>query len=232
MPCTLPEHITEQLAASEERFHNVENRFVALSAKCVKVKGQLLRFEVMADDTKQLQLSTGVTFESWKAWWDYLKSTAANVVSKSSSKPEEVGRKFSSGHNVLLSLEDQLLLTLMRLRLGRMKQELTDQFGISRSAVSRCLITWVNVSALWFAAYLATLESGLKSSPQYMPTVLAQSYPETFCIMNATELRCESPSSLSGQSQLQISYHTERVSWDCPKWSIYSCEPAIFCGYR
>ena len=120
----------------------------------------------MADDTKQLQLSTGVTYESWKAWWDYLKSTAANVVSKSSSKPEEVGRKVSSSHNALLSLEDQLLLTLMRLRLGRMKQELADQFGISRSAVSRCLITWINVSALWFAAYLATLESGLKSSPQ------------------------------------------------------------------
>ena len=46
------------------------------------MKGQLLRFEVMADDTKQLQFSTGMTFESWKAWWDYLKSTAANVVSK------------------------------------------------------------------------------------------------------------------------------------------------------
>ena len=46
------------------------------------MKGQLLHFEVMADDTKQLQLSTGMTFESWKAWWDYLKSTAANVVRK------------------------------------------------------------------------------------------------------------------------------------------------------
>ena len=81
MTCTLPEHITEQLAASEERFHNLEKN-VALIAECVKVKGQLLRFEVMADDTKQLQFSTGMTFESWKVWWDYLKSTAARVVSK------------------------------------------------------------------------------------------------------------------------------------------------------
>ena len=46
------------------------------------MKGQLLRFEVMADDTKQLQFSTGMTFESWKAWWEYWKSTATNVVSK------------------------------------------------------------------------------------------------------------------------------------------------------
>ena len=46
------------------------------------MNGQLLRFEVMADDTKQLQFSTGMTFEKWKAWWDYLKSTAARVVSK------------------------------------------------------------------------------------------------------------------------------------------------------
>ena len=46
------------------------------------MKGQLLCFEVMADDTKQLQFSTGMMFESWKAWWDYLRSTAANVMSK------------------------------------------------------------------------------------------------------------------------------------------------------
>ena len=82
MTCTLLQHITEQLAASEECFHNLEKRFVALSAECVKVKGQLLRFEGMADDTKQLQFSTGMTFESWKAWRDYLKSAAANFVSK------------------------------------------------------------------------------------------------------------------------------------------------------
>ena len=55
MTCTLLQHITEQLAASEECFHNLEKRFVALNAECIKVKGQLLRFEGMADDTKQLQ---------------------------------------------------------------------------------------------------------------------------------------------------------------------------------
>ena len=65
-----------------------------------------------------------------------------------------------------------------------------------------------------------------------MPTVFAQSYLKTFCIMDATEPRRESPSSLSGQSQLQISYHTERLSWDRPQWSIYSRKPAILCGYR
>ena len=127
------------------------------------------------------------------------------------------------------SLVDQFQRTLMRLRLGRMKQELADQFGISRSAVSCCLITWVNVSAPRFAGYLATLDC---SPDRNMPTVFAQPYSKAFCIMDATELRCESPSSLSGQSQLQISYHTERVSWDRPQWTTYSCKPAIFCGYR
>ena len=79
MACTLPEHITEQLEASEEFFNSLD--FFALNAECVKAKGQLLCFEVMAGDIKQLKFSTGMRFVSLKAWWEYLKCIVANVVS-------------------------------------------------------------------------------------------------------------------------------------------------------
>ena len=163
----------------------------------------------MADDTKQLQFSPGMTLESWKALWNYLKYTAANLVSRAHQNLRRWAGKLPLAIKLSFSLVDQLLRTLMRLRLGRMKQELVDQFGISRSAVSCCLITWVNVSAPRFTGYLATLDW---SPDRNMPNVFTQSYSKTFCITDATELHCESPSSLSGQSQLQISYHTERVS--------------------
>ena len=55
---------------------------------------------------------------------------------QSSSKSEEVGRKVTPEHKSLLSVEDQLLLTWMCLRLGWRKQELVGQFGTSRSAVA------------------------------------------------------------------------------------------------
>ena len=67
MTCTLPEHITEQLAASEECFNSLE----------------FFCFECRVRQKQK--------FESWKAWWEYLKSTAANVASKGHQKYEEMG---------------------------------------------------------------------------------------------------------------------------------------------
>ena len=49
-----------------------------------------------------------------------------------------------SGRKSKLSLQDQLLLTLMRLRLGRMEKELAYHFGIDEATVSRILKTWLN----------------------------------------------------------------------------------------
>ena len=49
-----------------------------------------------------------------------------------------------SGRNSKLSLQDQLLLTLLRLRLGRMEKELVYQFGIDEATVSRIMKTWLN----------------------------------------------------------------------------------------
>ena len=83
-----------------------------------------------------MQSASKQKFESRKAWWEYLKSTAGNVVSKGHQKYEEMGSTVIFVHKALLFLEDQLLLTLMCSRLERMKQELADQFGISRSPVA------------------------------------------------------------------------------------------------
>ena len=60
-----------------------------------------------------MQSASKQKFESWKAWWEYLKSMAANVVSKGHQKSEEMGSIVISVHKALLFLEDQLLLTLM-----------------------------------------------------------------------------------------------------------------------
>ena len=58
------------------------------------------------------------------------------------------------------------------------------------------------VSAPRFAAYLATLDwSPVLNTHRLCPVLL-----KTFCVIDATALRCVSPSSLSGQSQHYSSY--------------------------
>ena len=75
-----------------------------------------------------------------------MASTENFRLSKSAAKDEGRQKQTAAGACVkcALSLEDQLLMTLMRLRFGQIEQELAYTFGINVSTVSRTVITWVN----------------------------------------------------------------------------------------
>ena len=53
-------------------------------------------------------------------------------------------RSTGAGRKDELSLEDQLLLTFMRFRLGRLEQDLSYQFGVSVATISRIVVKWTN----------------------------------------------------------------------------------------
>ena len=53
-----------------------------------------------------------------------------------------------AGRKPILGLGDPLLMTMMRLCLGRLQQELAYRFGFSTSCVSRTTLMWLNFSCL------------------------------------------------------------------------------------
>ena len=78
--------------------------------------------------------------ETWDCLWQFLDVTSSkDKLSAKSAATEEKGRKKAkgSGREFALSFEDQLLLTRMRLWLGRLLQELAYTFGIYASTDSR-----------------------------------------------------------------------------------------------
>ena len=89
---------------------------------------------------------------------------------------------------ITLSLENQLLLTLMRLRLGSLDKALASQFGVHASNISKYLSTWI--------IYLYLRLGLIPTWPEWEvveSAVLAAflcTYPTTFCTIDATELRC------------------------------------------
>ena len=95
-------------------------------------------------------------------------------------------------------------MTLMRLRLGRLEQELAYQFGVSSSTISRIFTKWIN--------YLYLHLGDIPLWPEWeqveasMPFCFKESFPSTFSTIDATEIRCEVPSSLSLQSKLYSAY--------------------------
>ena len=151
---------------------------------------QLSRFENLKEDGKAFQCNTGLIVRAWNALWTILKPTSENILSAKSVTTETTDRQNrpSAGRKLSLSLENQLLLTLMRLRLGSFDKALASQFGVHASNISKYLSTWI--------IYLYLRLGLIPTWPEWEvveSAVLAAflcTYPTTFCTIDATELRC------------------------------------------
>ena len=85
----------------------------------------------------------------WDCLWRFFEPSEKNILSMYSASKNDAQRRisFGSGRKSELSLEDQLLLTMMRLRLGRLEQELAYSFGIDVSNVSRIIQKWISYNS-------------------------------------------------------------------------------------
>ena len=119
-----------------------------------------------------------------------------------------------------LSLADELFLMLVRLRLGLKEYVLARRFEISQSTVSRIFVAWIN----YCYPRLGMLpcwpdRDTLKDT---MPAVFKEQYPKTTTILDATEIKVNTPSSLLLQSQTYSNYKSTNtfkglvgISWTC-----------------
>ena len=176
------------------------------------LRSHVLSYENWRQDEERFEYYTGMTPAYWKVLWEQLDPSDENILSQEAAATEESGRLVCHGHGrrSKLSLEDQLLMTLMRLRLGRLEQDLAYEFGVHQTTVSRIFMKWINYMYLRLGDVpLWPTWSKVESS---MPSVFKNAYPTTFCIIDATELHCEVPSSLSLQSQHYSAYksHTTK----------------------
>ncbi|XP_037509424.1 uncharacterized protein LOC119386153 [Rhipicephalus sanguineus] len=105
----------------------------------------------------------------------------------------------------LLPLKTQLIIVLMRLRLGLDGADLAFRFDVSESTVSRLWVTWLDF-----------LHNKLRQVPTWMPPDLCDKYrPQAFLskgfntvdgILDCTEIFIETPSSFRVQSETYSLY--------------------------
>lgn len=128
------------------------------------------------------------------------ESAAESQSSEDSADEESV----NSQKRTTLSVEDEFLLVLMKLRLGLTNVDMSVRFYVSEATVSKLFTTWMN--------YLYLRLGTLKIWPHRnilinnMPEDFKQQYPNTVVIIDATELRVQTPSSLLRQSQSYSNY--------------------------
>ena len=103
-----------------------------------------------------------------------------------------------------LSLQQEFLLVLMKLRLGLMVKDLAFRFQVSPGKVSQIFITWIkflskelSVLIIWPSA------RQIKST---LPNCYKKLYPKVRIIIDCTEVFTETPSSLGVQACLWSDY--------------------------
>ncbi|CAN7976969.1 unnamed protein product [Ixodes persulcatus] len=114
------------------------------------------------------------------------------------------GAGASSGRKRKLTLENELFLVLVRLRLGLFEHDLAHRFCIAQSTVSRICSSWINFMYLKLSTL--PLWAPRKAIDATMPGVFIEKYPTTRVILDASEVKCEVPSSLSLQSSSYSAY--------------------------
>ena len=99
-----------------------------------------------------------------------------------------------------ISQQDQLFLTLLKLRCNFSHKDLGVRFSVSPSTITNITITWINV--LHEVLYVGLLKDKIPSvskNGMYLPSCFSN-----FCncriILDWTELQCEVPSNMESQS--------------------------------
>ena len=103
-----------------------------------------------------------------------------------------------------LPLVDQFFMFLVKIRLGLFHQDLGCRFNVSQSTVSRIIITWANF--MYFQLGSIPIWPSREKVDKYMPECFTDLYPTTRVILDCTEIKTQTPSSLSLNSEFYSHY--------------------------
>ena len=170
-------------------------------------------YKNISKDEKLFVKATGISVESFKALLELLNpgEKSSNIKFYDTSKrmshekhSQEDISFLKRGRAPLLDNEEQCFLYLTWLRNGFTLSHLGWLFDLSKTTVSRYLITWSNFC--YFTLGSIPIWPTREQVDESMPESFKRVYPTTRCIIDCTELFCQRPSSLAIQSALYSSY--------------------------
>ena len=118
-----------------------------------------------------------------------------------------------------LSTLDEYFMVLVRLRLGLFERDLAERFNVHVSSVNRICISWINFMYLKFG-YL-NIWPDREAIDKAMPQSFKDKFPKTRVIIDGTEIKCQTPSSLVLHSEtfllLQKPHNLQGSNWNFPQ---------------
>lgn len=135
-----------------------------------------------------------------KTWTQEQRSRAKQNTDRPVAVESETNNAFVSA----LCIEDQLFLFLCKIKLGLFEQDLAERFQISISTVSRSLVTWTNY--LYFLLGSLPIWPSREQVDKTMPKSFKDTYPSVRVIIDCTEIKVQTPSSLTLHSEFYSNY--------------------------
>ena len=120
----------------------------------------------------------------------------ASALNYTASKPGPQVRK--------LSLETEFFMTIMKLRLDLLQQDLANRFGVSTGKVSQIFITWIKLLARELGVLV--IWPSREQVRKTLPLCFKKLYPKVHTIIDCTEVFTETPSCLEAHNLLWSDY--------------------------
>ena len=156
--------------------------------------------EQIRDDDKLISFYTG--FRSYSVFLAFF-----NFLGPAVDKLTYWGRKSAQRQrhrSTKVSPMNQLLMTLMRLRLNLKVLDLSVRFGVSRTAVSRYVTTWI----CFLYQHLKEIDwmPSVEQVSGTLPPAFREHFPTTYAIIDGSEIFMETPTDLQMQSSTWSNY--------------------------
>ena len=205
------ESCTSSMEVRDDRANNIgdsdtqscTSSMVSASVQC-SLLGKAFGINNISDDNGAVHFYTGLPdYQTFLACFDFLGPAVNQLQYWYGSKTTPAQSNYKGAPRALTPLND-FFLVMCRLRLGLLEQDLAYRFQISQSTVSRICVTWINLLFVKFKEIpLWPTRDGVDT---HMPQCFREDYPSTRCIIDATEIFIQQPSSPVAQQLTFSSY--------------------------
>ncbi|XP_052454900.1 uncharacterized protein LOC128015255 [Carassius gibelio] len=202
--CSVPEPaaVDHALDQTEDLRKEVDRLRRQVEELSVSQRFCLGRFAASDDDVRFY--TRFVTYSHLMAFWKLIEPASHNMirVSRARAIRSEAGTTGSAWGQSLQPI-DEFFLFMVHLSVGLKQQDLAHRFNIHQSTVSRIITTWANfLYTILGSVRIWMSEEEVKA---HLPNEF-QDYPDTQVVIDCTELRCQTPSSLLLQSEVFSTY--------------------------
>ena len=156
---------------------------------------------IVSDDSKVAFYTGFPSYDHLKICFEFLGPAASQLIYRDSRRVLDHSNK---GRPRSLPPMEEFFLTLVRLRLGLLEQDIAYRFGISQSTVSRIFTSWINFMHIQFQQI--PLWPPREFVHSHMPALFKEKYPTTRVIIDATEVFIQQPSLPELQQRTFSSY--------------------------